>query len=106
RPRASRPGWSCILARRSWSTGAWKLEGSRRMGRREFAKGGHMSKEKNEKWKALSSALAAIEKQFGKGAVMRMGEDQEQVPVATIPTGSVGLDLALGVGGYPKGRLV
>ena len=65
-----------------------------------------MSKEKSEKWKALSSALSAIEKQFGKGAVMRMGEDTEPQVVSVIPTGSVGLDLALGVGGYPKGRLL
>jgi recombination protein RecA len=65
-----------------------------------------MSREKQERFKALNSALAAIEKQFGKGSVMRMGENAEPAPVEVIPTGSVGLDLALGVGGYPKGRLV
>jgi recombination protein RecA len=63
-----------------------------------------MSREKQERFKALNSALAAIEKQFGKGSVMRMGENAEPAPVEVIPTGSVGLDL--GVGGYPKGRLV
>jgi recombination protein RecA len=57
-----------------------------------------------EKLKAISSALAAIEKQFGKGAIMSLGGEAEEVGV--IPTGSVGLDLALGVGGLPRGRVV
>jgi recombination protein RecA len=58
-----------------------------------------------EKFKALSSALSAIEKQFGKGAIMSLGgADTSDIPV--IPTGSVGLDLALGVGGLPRGRVV
>ena len=58
-----------------------------------------------EKFKALSSALSAIEKQFGKGAIMSLGGvDTSDVPV--IPTGSIGLDLALGVGGLPRGRVV
>jgi len=60
----------------------------------------------SEKWKALTQAVGAIEKQFGKGSVMRLGEAGEVAPVAVIPTGSVGLDRALGVGGYPRGRLV
>jgi recombination protein RecA len=59
-----------------------------------------------EKLKAVAAAIGAIEKQFGKGAVMRLGEDQEMAPVATIPTGSLGLDIALGCGGYPRGRVV
>jgi recombination protein RecA len=57
-----------------------------------------------EKLKAISSALAAIEKQFGKGAIMSLGGEAEEI--AVIPTGSVGLDLALGVGGLPRGRVV
>jgi recombination protein RecA len=60
----------------------------------------------NERMKALAQALGAIEKQFGKGAVMRLGEDHEPAPVQVIPTGSLGLDLALGVGGLPRGRVV
>jgi recombination protein RecA len=60
----------------------------------------------SEKLKALAQAVDAIEKQFGKGIIMRLGEDHEAAPIAVIPTGSVGLDAALGVGGYPRGRVV
>ena len=60
----------------------------------------------NEKLKAVAAAVAAIEKQFGRGAVMQMGDATEIQPVAVIPTGSVGLDRALGVGGFPRGRVV
>ncbi len=60
----------------------------------------------NERLKAVAAAVAAIEKQFGKGAVMRMGESSDVQPVAVIPSGSVGLDRVLGVGGYPRGRVV
>ena len=56
--------------------------------------------------KALIQALGQIEKQFGKGAVMRLGDDVEPRDVEVIPTGSVGLDLALGIGGLPRGRVV
>lgn len=59
----------------------------------------------DNKRRALTSALSQIEKQFGKGAVMRMG-DHTQVAVETISTGSLGLDIALGVGGLPRGRVV
>src|SRR3990172_6028117 len=59
-----------------------------------------------EKMKALCAAVGAIEKQFGKGSIMRMGEDTEAPPEAIIPSGSIGLDLALGVGGYPRGRVI
>jgi recombination protein RecA len=59
-----------------------------------------------EKAKALAMAVGAIEKQFGKGSIMRLGEDSEAAPIAVIPSGSIGLDLALGVGGYPRGRVV
>ncbi|MBX7115239.1 MAG: recombinase RecA [Myxococcaceae bacterium] len=60
----------------------------------------------SEKLKAVQAAVAAIEKQFGKGSVMQLGETSEEQKVAVIPTGSVALDRALGVGGYPKGRVV
>ena len=60
----------------------------------------------SEKVKAIAAAIGAIEKQFGKGAVMRLGEGAEVQPVAVTPTGSLGLDLALGCGGYPKGRVI
>jgi len=57
------------------------------------------------KHKALEAALGAIEKQFGSGAIMRMGQSKH-LNVESIPTGSIGLDLALGVGGVPRGRIV
>src|SRR5690242_17030886 len=60
----------------------------------------------SEKMKALGAAVSAIEKQFGKGSIMRLGEDGEAPPVAVIPSGSIGLDVALGVGGYPRGRVI
>jgi recombination protein RecA len=59
-----------------------------------------------DKLKAVAAAVAAIEKQFGKGAVMPLGGEVREQRVAVIPTGSVGLDRALGVGGYPRGRVV
>ena len=58
-----------------------------------------------ERDKALDMALGQIEKQFGKGAIMRMGEDSK-VKIASIPTGALSLDLALGIGGLPRGRVV
>jgi recombination protein RecA len=60
----------------------------------------------SEKMKALGQALAAIEKQFGKGSIMRLGDGAEPAPVAVVPSGSIGLDVALGVGGLPRGRVV
>ncbi len=60
----------------------------------------------DEKTRALGSALGQIEKQFGKGAVMRLGQDTPAVSVEAIPTGSIGLDAVLGVGGVPRGRIV
>ena len=59
----------------------------------------------DNKKKALNAALSQIERQFGKGSVMRMG-DQQQVAIPAISTGSLGLDIALGIGGLPKGRIV
>jgi len=60
----------------------------------------------DNKRKALSAALGQIEKQFGKGAVMRMGDVSAVRDVAVVSTGSLGLDIALGVGGLPRGRVV
>lgn len=62
--------------------------------------------EKDEKLRALDAALGQIEKQFGKGAVMRLGDPAAQMNVETIPTGSLSLDIALGLGGIPKGRII
>lgn len=62
--------------------------------------------EKEEKFKALEAALVQIEKQYGKGAVMKLGDPSVQMNVETIPTGSLGLDIALGLGGIPRGRVV
>lgn len=62
--------------------------------------------EREEKLKALDAALVQIEKQYGKGAVMKLGDPSAQMNVETIPTGSLSLDLALGLGGIPKGRIV
>jgi recombination protein RecA len=61
---------------------------------------------KEEKMKALDAALANIEKQFGKGSVMKLGDSSANMNVETIPTGSLSLDIALGLGGVPKGRIV
>ncbi len=60
----------------------------------------------SDKLKAVALAVSAIEKQFGRGAVMQLGADQEQQKIAVIPSGSVALDRAFGVGGYPRGRVV
>jgi recombination protein RecA len=59
-----------------------------------------------EKQKALELALGSIEKQFGKGAIMKLGEGTVADNIKTISTGSLGLDIALGIGGLPKGRIV
>ncbi len=60
----------------------------------------------DERGKVLESAIAAIEKQYGKGAIMRLGSRDVLVPVTVIPTGAVSLDAALGVGGFPRGRVI
>lgn len=59
-----------------------------------------------EKQKAMESAISQIEKQFGKGAIMRLGQKEVSEVVPVIPTGSIAFDIALGVGGVPKGRVV
>src|ERR1700741_1792801 len=59
-----------------------------------------------DKSKALDAALSQIERNFGKGSIMRLGKNSKSLDVATIPSGSLGLDIALGVGGLPRGRVV
>src|SRR5581483_11637589 len=61
--------------------------------------------EENRK-KELSAALGQIEKQFGKGSVMRLGDASEAYDVEAVSTGSLGLDIALGIGGLPRGRVI
>ena len=58
-----------------------------------------------ERKKALDTAIAQIEKDFGKGSIIRMGENS-RMNVSSVPTGSIALDLALGIGGLPKGRII
>ncbi len=60
----------------------------------------------SEKLKSVRAVIASIEKQFGKGAIMSLGDEDEQEPVAAISTGSLVLDAAIGCGGYPRGRIV
>lgn len=62
--------------------------------------------ERDDRLKALDAALGQIERQYGKGAVMKLGDPSVQMNVETIPTGSLSLDIALGLGGIPKGRVV
>lgn len=59
-----------------------------------------------DKLKALDSAIAQIQKQFGKGSVMKLGESRDNMNIETVPTGSLSLDVALGVGGIPRGRII
>jgi len=61
---------------------------------------------KDDKIRALESALAQIEKQYGKGSIMKLGDKGNHMNVETVPTGSISLDIALGLGGIPKGRIV
>jgi len=67
---------------------------------------GPVKEERKERDKALEMAVSQIEKQYGKGAIMRMGISGALLPVSTIPTGSLELDFALGIGGIPRGRVV
>lgn len=62
--------------------------------------------DRNEKQRALEAALSQIEKSHGKGAVMKLGDSSAQMNVETIPTGALSLDIALGLGGIPKGRII
>ena len=63
-------------------------------------------KKSMDKEKALESALGQIERQFGKGSIMRLGDDSARLDIEATSTGSIGLDIALGIGGLPKGRIV
>src|SRR2546423_11363266 len=59
-----------------------------------------------DKTKALDAALSQIERNFGKGSIMRLGKNDKSMDVETVSTGSLGLDIALGIGGLPRGRVV
>lgn len=61
---------------------------------------------RDEKLKALDAAISQIEKQYGRGSVMKLGDSSSEMQVETMPTGSIGLDIALGEGGLPKGRII
>lgn len=61
---------------------------------------------KDDKIRALESALAQIEKQYGKGSIMKLGDTNSSMNIETVPTGSISLDIALGLGGVPKGRII
>ncbi|MBQ2769270.1 MAG: hypothetical protein IJF44_04795, partial [Clostridia bacterium] len=66
-----------------------------------------MANEKNtEKMKALDAVLLQIEKQYGKGSIMRLGDEAGQTEIEVIPSGCLTLDLALGIGGFPRGRII
>ncbi len=65
-----------------------------------------MADEKTEKARAIELAMSGIEKQFGKGSIMRLGSKEAVVPIAVISTGSISFDAALGVGGVPRGRVI
>ncbi len=60
----------------------------------------------NDRSKALEAALSQIERAFGKGSVMKLGQRETAVEAEVISTGSLGLDIALGIGGLPKGRII
>ena len=60
---------------------------------------------KQERLQALELAIGQIEKQFGRGAIMRLGEASSHMAVEVVPTGSLALDIALGIGGVPRGRI-
>jgi len=62
--------------------------------------------ERQERLKALDAAVGQIEKQFGKGSIMRLGQNNIVAPVETISTGAISIDYALGIGGVPRGRVV
>src|SRR5438874_100178 len=71
-----------------------------------FTGEGLMADDKNERMRAIDLALSQIEKQFGKGSIMRLGSKEAVVPISVIPTGAISFDAALGVGGFPRGRVV
>src|SRR5574341_1939243 len=62
--------------------------------------------DEKERARTLGLTLSQIEKQFGKGSILRLGSKDAVMPVATIPSGSISLDAALGIGGFPRGRVI
>ena len=72
----------------------------------EAAKAAESEERASSRHKAIDAALSQIEKQFGKGTIMKLGQKGAVVPVEAIPTGSIAFDLALGIGGFPRGRVV
>ncbi len=70
------------------------------------AKDVETSERQDSRHKAIDAALSQIEKQFGKGSIMKLGQKGAAVPVEAIPTGSISFDLALGIGGFPRGRVI
>ena len=62
--------------------------------------------ERQERMKALDAAVGQIEKQFGKGSIMRLGQNNNVAPVEAISTGAISIDYALGIGGVPRGRVI
>ena len=60
----------------------------------------------DDRQRALDAAIAQIERSFGKGSVMRLGKDVQTADIETVSTGSLGLDIGLGVGGLPRGRVI
>jgi recombination protein RecA len=65
-----------------------------------------MSREQTERSRALDAALSQIERAFGKGSIMRLGQRENAIETDVVSTGSLGLDIALGIGGLPKGRII
>jgi recombination protein RecA len=70
------------------------------------AREAEMEEKQGSRHKAIDAALSQIEKQFGKGSIMKLGQKGAAVPVEAIPTGSISFDLALGIGGFPRGRVI
>ncbi|HDT14443.1 MAG TPA: hypothetical protein ENO03_08835, partial [Candidatus Aminicenantes bacterium] len=70
------------------------------------AKGTQGDDRQGSRHRAIEAALSQIEKQFGKGTIMKLGQREAAVDVDAIPTGSISFDLALGIGGFPRGRVV
>jgi len=72
----------------------------------EAAKAAENEEKQGSRHKAIDAALSQIEKQFGKGSIMKLGQKGAAVPIEAIPTGSISFDLALGIGGFPRGRVI
>lgn len=66
----------------------------------------YLGDDREGKLAALNNAVAAIEKNYGKGSIMKLGDSSANIDIEAIPTGSISLDVALGVGGVPRGRII